>query len=78
MPVPGSERALFICGAESQFVSAGAWLLRAKAGKSFQDEPDRVGGSKAPSQNPCLKSLHRSLQQSLASKEMYFKEDVHG
>ena len=37
---------MFICGAESQFLSAGAWLLRAKGGKSFQYEPDRVGGIK--------------------------------
>lgn len=50
MHFSGSECVLFIYGAESQVLSAqnprGAWLLCAKGDKSFQYEPDRVGGIK--------------------------------
>lgn len=63
--LPRSACVLFICGAESQFLSAqnprGAWLLCAKWDESFQHEPE-WRRSKAPSQNPCLKFLHGLLQ----------------
>lgn len=78
---PRSACVLFICGAESQFLSAqnprGAWPLCAKWDESFQDEPE-WRGSKAPSQNPCLKFLHGLLQEPLPSKKMDFKGDVCG
>lgn len=45
-------------------------------GESFQGGPDRVGGSKVPSQSLCLKSFHKAVQRPLPSKEMYFREDV--
>lgn len=83
MHFPGQRSAcvLFICGAESQFLSAqnprGAWPLCAKWDESFQHEPE-WRGSKAPSQNPCLKFLHGLLQEPLPSKKMDFKGDVCG
>ena len=47
MHLPGSECVLFICGAESLFLSAqdsgGAWLLHVKGDKSFEEEADRLG-----------------------------------
>lgn len=55
----------------------GAWPLCAKWDESFQHEPE-WRGSKAPSQNPCLKFLHGLLQEPLPSKKMDFKGDVCG
>lgn len=80
MCCPGSEYVLFILGARASFCQhrtpeePGCFVpegIRA-SGRNRTE----LGGSKAPSQNLCLNSLHGRLQQPLPSRERYFKEDV--